>query len=170
MAQGLGRSLILRVCSLLYSWSSWTCKLKISFAQKKYKKDFHFALEIIRKISSTKFIKKCQKWSIGRVKQCYQACQLDTVFENPQKSRIQHLHFHVLFDEFFKSWLFCQTALPDRSILIGQKLAENAKIEKFKCDILSDLQTLWYWNGSKIGEKCQNSNKTFWLIFNQCVD
>ena len=74
---------------------------KISFAQKKYKKDFHFALEIIRKISSTKFIKKCQKWSIGRVKQCYQACQLDTVFENPQKSRIQHLHFHVLFHEFF---------------------------------------------------------------------
>ena len=76
---------------------------KISSAQKKYKKDFHFVLEILRKISSTKFIKKGQKWSIGRVKQCYQACQLDTVFENPQKSRIQHLHFHVLFDEFFKA-------------------------------------------------------------------
>ena len=25
--------------------------------------------------------------------------------------------------------------LPDRSVLIGQKLAENAKIQKFKCDI-----------------------------------
>ena len=28
------------------------------------------------------------------------------------------------------------------SILIRQKLVENAKIEKFKCDILSDFQTL----------------------------
>ena len=33
--------------------------------------------------------------------------------------------------------------LPDRSVLIGQKLVENAKIEKFKCDILGDFQTLW---------------------------
>ena len=29
-----------------------------------------------------------------------------------------------------------QTVLPDRSILIGQKFVENAKIEKYKCDIL----------------------------------
>ena len=28
--------------------------------------------------------------------------------------------------------------LPDRSLLIGQKLVENAKIEKCKCDILDD--------------------------------
>ena len=34
-----------------------------------------------------------------------------------------------------------QTVLPDRSILIGQKLVENAKIQKFKCDILSNFQT-----------------------------
>ena len=34
-----------------------------------------------------------------------------------------------------------QTLLPDRSVLIGQKLVENAKIQKFKCDILSDFQT-----------------------------
>ena len=32
--------------------------------------------------------------------------------------------------------------LPDKSVLIGQKLVENAKIEKFKCDILDDFQTL----------------------------
>ena len=32
--------------------------------------------------------------------------------------------------------------LPDRSVLIGQKLVENAKIEKFKCDILGIFQTL----------------------------
>ena len=30
--------------------------------------------------------------------------------------------------------------LPDKSILKGQKLVENAKIEKLKCDILSDFQ------------------------------
>ena len=32
--------------------------------------------------------------------------------------------------------------LPDRSVLIGQKLVENAKIEKFKCDIFSNFQTM----------------------------
>ena len=31
----------------------------------------------------------------------------------------------------------------DRSVLIGQKLVENAKFEKFKYDILCDFQTLW---------------------------
>ena len=35
-----------------------------------------------------------------------------------------------------------QTVLPDRSILIDQKLVENAKIEKFKWDILGYFQTL----------------------------
>ena len=32
--------------------------------------------------------------------------------------------------------------LPDRSVLIGQKLVENAEIQKFKCDILSNFQTM----------------------------
>ena len=32
-----------------------------------------------------------------------------------------------------------QTVLPDRSILVGQKLVKNAKIERFKCDILSNF-------------------------------
>ena len=36
-----------------------------------------------------------------------------------------------------------QTVLPDRSVLIGQKNGGNAKIQKFKCDILSSFQTLW---------------------------
>ena len=35
-----------------------------------------------------------------------------------------------------------QTVLPDKSLLIGQKLVENAKIQKSKCDILSNFQTL----------------------------
>ena len=33
--------------------------------------------------------------------------------------------------------------LPDRSILIVQKLVENTKIQKFKCDNLGDFQKLW---------------------------
>ena len=55
-----------------------------------------------------------------------------TVFENDRKSLIQHcerselrLHFSVV-----------------RSLLIGQKLMENAKIEKFECDFLGDFQTM----------------------------
>ena len=40
-------------------------------------------------------------------------------------------------------WRVCsQTVLPDRSLLLGQKLFECAKIEKFKCDILTDFQTI----------------------------
>ena len=41
----------------------------------------------------------------------------------------------VHFGEFLKT--FGQTVLPDRSVLIGQKLVENAKIQNIKCDILS---------------------------------
>ena len=43
---------------------------------------------------------------------------------------------------FWKPKACGQTELPDRSVLIGQKLVEHAKIEKFKCDILGDFQTL----------------------------
>ena len=47
------------------------------------------------------------------------------------------------FGEFLKKTKACgQTVLPDRSILKGQKMVENAKIETFKCDILSNIQTL----------------------------
>ena len=44
---------------------------------------------------------------------------------------------------FWKPKACGQTELPDRSISIGQKLVENAKIQKFKCDFLDDFQTLW---------------------------
>ena len=43
---------------------------------------------------------------------------------------------------FWKPEACGQTVLPDRSVLIGQKLMENAKIKKFKCDILSNFQTM----------------------------
>ena len=44
---------------------------------------------------------------------------------------------------FWKPEACGQTVLLDRSILIGQKLVENAKIQNFKCDILSNFQTMW---------------------------
>ena len=39
-----------------------------------------------------------------------------------------------------------QTVLPDRSMSIGQKLVEDAKIQKFKCDILSNFQSMWFFD------------------------
>ena len=48
----------------------------------------------------------------------------------------------VNFDKFLKLEACSQTVLPDKSILIGQILAENVKIEKFKCDILSNFHTM----------------------------
>ena len=48
----------------------------------------------------------------------------------------------VHFGEFWKPVACGQTVLPDGSLLIGQKLVENAKIQKCKCDILSNFQTM----------------------------
>ena len=42
----------------------------------------------------------------------------------------------------FKCEICGQTVLPDRSLLIEQKFSENAKMSKFKCDNLSNFQTL----------------------------
>ena len=48
----------------------------------------------------------------------------------------------VKFGEFWKPEACGQTVLPDKSVLIGQKLVENAKIK--------------------------NSDGTIWMIFKQC--
>ena len=48
----------------------------------------------------------------------------------------------VYLASFSKVKAYGQTVLPDRSLLEGQKLVENAKIQKFKCDILSHFQTI----------------------------
>ena len=45
----------------------------------------------------------------------------------------------VKFASFWKPEACGQTLLPDKSILVGQKLMENAKIEKFECDILGNF-------------------------------
>ena len=43
---------------------------------------------------------------------------------------------------FWKPEACGQTVLPDRSILTGQKLVENAKNQKFKWDISGDFKTM----------------------------
>ena len=48
---------------------------------------------------------------------------------------------------YWKSEACGQPVLPKSSAFIGQKVVENAKIKKFKCDILSNFQTMWHrWN------------------------
>ena len=49
---------------------------------------------------------------------------------------------------FWKRETCGQIVLPDRSILVGQKMVENAKSEKFKWDILCDFQTMCARRGS----------------------
>ena len=44
---------------------------------------------------------------------------------------------------FWKPEACGQIVLPERPLLIGQKLVENIKIGKFKWDILSNFQTLY---------------------------
>ena len=49
----------------------------------------------------------------------------------------------VNFGELMKTWK-TWTLLPDRSLFLNrQKMVENAKVEKFKCNIFSNFQTLW---------------------------
>ena len=48
----------------------------------------------------------------------------------------------VHFGEFMKTWSL--RSKPDRSVLIGQKLVENAKIKKFKWDIFGDFSNTVY--------------------------
>ena len=43
---------------------------------------------------------------------------------------------------FWKPEACGQTLLPDRLLLKRQKFVENVKLSKFKCDILSDFQTM----------------------------
>ena len=79
------------------------------------------------------------------------------MFENYRKSLIQHcerselrLHFEwtkvnqkwSILASFLKLEACGQTLSPGRSVLIVKKSVENAKIQKFKCNILSNFQTI----------------------------
>ena len=48
------------------------------------------------------------------------------------------------FGEFWKMWILLPNSVTRQvNFKIGQKLVEIAEIEKFKCDILSNFQTMW---------------------------
>ena len=86
------------------------------------------------------------------------------MFENHSKSRILHcerselpLHFESTKQKYIENakidpfWRVFENlklpvkqcySVPRQVTYIGQKLVKNAKIEKFKCDILSNFQTL----------------------------
>ena len=58
-------------------------------------------------------------------------------------SEASYVYILSVWQVFLKSEACDQTVLPDRSILIGrQKLVENAKVQKFKCYILRNFQTM----------------------------
>ena len=80
---------------------------------------------------------------------------------------------------FWKPEACGQTVLPDRSVFIGQKLVENGKIQKFKCDILSNFQTMWtdsnhqylistveirYWWSTKVNQKAFSTRKLYYIL------
>ena len=49
----------------------------------------------------------------------------------------------INFGAFWKTEACGQIVLPYRSLSIGQKMMENAKLENYKCDFWGDFQTLW---------------------------
>ena len=49
------------------------------------------------------------------------------------------------FGEFLQNWSLRSNSVTRLVSFNRQKLAENAKIQKFKCDILSNFQTMWCW-------------------------
>ena len=65
---------------------------------------------------------------------------------------------------FLKPEAWGHTVVPDRSFLKGQKMVENAKIQKIECDILSNFQTM-----CEISEKIrfyrQPKIVVFWWYF-----
>ena len=66
---------------------------------------------------------------------------------------------------FWKPEACGQTVLPDWSVLIGQKLVENAKIKEIKCDILSNFQTTWslyFWHS--LLQRFDIEVKLIWLL------
>ena len=65
----------------------------------------------------------------------------------------------VRFGEFRKPEACGQTVLPDQPFLKGQNSMENAKIQRFKCDILRHFQTIWVY------VECQESKweEFLWL-------
>ena len=103
---------------------------------------------------------KKHEYSLGKKRGPNYLAKLSRLVKNLRKSRSQHyerskLRFLLewikvdqkcqkwsILASFWKSKACGQTVLPDRSLLIWQKIGEHVKIEKLYCDILGDFQTL----------------------------
>ena len=101
-----------------------------------------------------------------------------TGFENHRKSLIlRRIHFEktkIRKNVNFTTW--GHAVLPDMWTLIGQKMVENAKVEKFKWYNLGDFQIAWSIlrlvvksSITRHGnfKRTKSSNKTIWVIFKQ---
>ena len=177
------KKLIIRVTYFLQIRVDWI--LQISIIQSRYCQNLLWGQKIVlwtfRKMVSQRI------WHVQKIAYFY------TVFENHRKSLIQHcerselrLHWSIL-ASFWKPTACGQTELPDMSVLLGQKLVKNAKIQKFKCDIWGDFQTLLLKSSKRKifrfcsfrspsiyvdrfnfkGKICKKKPKTFSLFFSQ---
>ena len=82
---------------------------------------------------------------------------IDTVFENHRKSRIQHCERSELRLHF--EWT-----------KVNQKCQKWSILANFWKSLWSNSVTRQVsFNRTKIGGKCQNSNATFWVIFKHCL-
>ena len=75
----------------------------------------------------------------------------------------------VHFGEFLKTWSLQSNRVTRQVSFIGQKLVENAIIQRFKCDILGDFQTLYclhsLWKWLDTLPSFKTNMKPFWVIF-----
>ena len=85
---------------------------------------------------SSQCLKITEKGSFNIASEASDVCML-----NEQKL-INNCRKWSILASFWKPEACGQTVLPDRSLLIGQKFVGNAKIQKFKYNILSDFQTM----------------------------
>ena len=76
----------------------------------------------------------------------------------------QKLNINAKYNTFWKSEVYGQTVLPDRSFLRKQTWVENAKVEKFKYDILSYFQKIVFefWRLKSNSREIQ-FERFFWL-------
>ena len=76
----------------------------------------------------------------------------------------QKLNINAKYNTFWKSEAYGQTVLPDRSFLRKQTWVENAKVEKFKHDILSYFQKIVFefWRLKSNSREIQ-FERFFWL-------
>ena len=88
---------------------------------------------------------------LKRTERCGQHCEQSELHLHFELTKVNQKWF--ISASFWKPEACGQTVFPDRSVLMGQILLENAIMEKFKCYIL---------NGQKLIKKAKNGQ--FWLF------